>query len=105
MPPRDITDIGGRNPLTGARVANLSPAVASELGFDTFAFSAGVVVLAVERFSPAQQANVRPGDVILEVNGAPVKTVKDLVGRLEAATQWRIVLRRGDRALTITARS
>jgi Do/DeqQ family serine protease len=105
VPPRDITDIGGRNPLTGARVANLSPAVASELGFDTFAFSAGVVVLAVERFSPAQQANVRPGDVILEVNGAPVKTVKDLVGRLEAATQWRIVLRRGDRALTITARS
>ncbi len=25
IPPRNVTDIGGRNPLTGARIANLSP--------------------------------------------------------------------------------
>ena len=32
-PPRDITQLGGRQPLAGATVANLSPALAEEIGF------------------------------------------------------------------------
>jgi len=104
-PPRDITDIAGRNPLTGARVANLSPALAGELGFDEFAYGKGVIILAIARFSPASQARARPGDLVLEVNGTPVETVADLVRMLDAAQQWRIVLQRGERRLAITARS
>jgi serine protease Do len=105
VPPRSITDVGGRNPLTGARIANLSPALAAELGFDGFAYNKGVIVLAIARFSPAQQSRLRPGDVILEVNGATVETVDDLVRLLEATQQWRITLRRGDKKVTIAART
>ncbi len=104
-PPRNIKDIGGRNPLTGARVANLSPALAGELGFDEFEYGKGVIILAIARFSPAQQARARPGDVVLEVNGVAVDTVADLVEALDAAEQWRIVLQRGERRFAITARS
>ncbi|NQV81870.1 MAG: PDZ domain-containing protein, partial [Alphaproteobacteria bacterium] len=105
VPPRNVTDIGGRNPLTGARVANLSPALATELGFDTFTHGTGVIVLAVARFSPAQQARAQPGDVILDVNGEQVTTVEDLVRLLDAAQEWRITLRRGDQQFVIAARS
>jgi len=104
-PPRNITDVGGRSPLTGARIANLSPALAVELGFDAFGYSKGVIVLAVARFSPAQQSRTRPGDVILEVNGTPVDTVELLVALLNATQEWRITLRRGDKKLTVAART
>lgn len=104
-PPRNITDVGGRSPLTGARIANLSPALAVELGFDAFDYSKGVIVLAVARFSPAQQSRTRPGDVILEVNGTPVDTVEQLIALLNASKEWRITLRRGDKKLTVAART
>lgn len=103
-PPRNITDVAGRNPLTGARIANLSPALAGELGFDAFAYQKGVIILAVARFSPAQQSRVRPGDVVLDVNGSPVGSVEDLIRLLDASQQWQITLRRGDKKLTIAAR-
>ena len=44
-PPREATTIAGRNPLTGARVVNLSPAIATELQSDVMA--KGVAVLSV----------------------------------------------------------
>jgi serine protease Do len=44
-PPRDTTTIGGRNPLTGARVMNISPASATELQMDVMA--KGVAILSV----------------------------------------------------------
>ena len=103
-PPRNITDVAGRNPLTGARIANLSPALAGELGFDAFAYQKGVIILSIARFSPAQQSRVRPGDVVLDVNGSPVGSVEDLIRLLDASQQWRVTLRRGDKKLTIAAR-
>jgi len=102
--PRNITDVAGRNPLTGARIANLSPALAGELGFDAFAYQKGVIILSIARFSPAQQSRVRPGDVVLDVNGSPVGSVEDLIRLLDASQQWRVTLRRGDKKLTIAAR-
>jgi len=103
-PPRNITDVAGRNPLTGARIANLSPALAGELGFDAFAYQKGVIILSIARFSPGQQSRVRPGDVVLDVNGSPVGSVEDLIRLLDASQQWRVTLRRGDKKLTIAAR-
>ncbi|MFO1248332.1 MAG: DegQ family serine endoprotease [Alphaproteobacteria bacterium] len=44
----------------------------------------GVVVTAVEGGSPAAEKNVRPGDVIVEVGGAPVKTPDDVAKRVDA---------------------
>lgn len=37
----------------------------------------GVIILSVEPHSPAEQAGLRPGDVIYEINRTPVKNMKD----------------------------
>ncbi len=59
----------------GLSVQDLSPALAKELGVPD---TAGVVVASVEGGSPAADAGVQPGDVIVAANRQPVKTVTDL---------------------------
>ncbi len=44
----------------------------------------GVVVTAVDGASAAAEKNVRPGDVIVEAGGQPVKTPQDVAGKVEA---------------------
>ncbi|MCA3560731.1 MAG: DegQ family serine endoprotease [Aestuariivirga sp.] len=93
---RDDTAIGGANPFTGATVANLSPAVADELGLP--ADAEGVVVTKIDT-APALRFFKR-GDIVLEVNGAKI----DSVGALNAALAddsnlWRIAINRGGRVV------
>ena len=47
----------------------------------------GVLVTSVEGGSPAGEKNVRPGDVIVEVGGAPVKTPDDVAKRVDGDTK------------------
>lgn len=95
---RQDTLIEGRTPLTGAVVANLSPAVADELGLP--ASTRGVVVTKLEG-GPAQRFFKR-GDIVLEVNGKAVATVDDLSAAVaEPSRVWRIALDRGGRILKL----
>ena len=55
--------IKARSPLTGAKVGNLSPALADELRLDPSA--EGVVVLEITNGSPAQRLGFQRGDVVL----------------------------------------
>jgi serine protease Do len=80
-PPRDPAVLEGRQPLSGAGVANLSPAVADELGL--VEWRAGVIVTEVKAGSYAGRF-VRPGDMILSVNGQDVKNVAELKKRIAA---------------------
>ena len=97
-PAADVTDIQGRNPLSGARVANLSPAFALENGLDDMA--RGVVVLGVRRGSVANSLQLRVGDIIMEVNGKKIGSVSDLIKALRKVSQvWRIAIRRDDKVL------
>jgi len=45
----------------------------------------GAMIVAVEPGSPAEAAGLQPGDVIVEVNGVPVRSVADLAAALEEA--------------------
>lgn len=100
-PPRQETTLAGRTPLTGAKVANLNPALAEELRFD--GADSGVVVLDVGRGSPAAALGLRPGDVVLSVNNADVRRVADLDTALSGQPRrWTIAVRRGDQTLTTT---
>ena len=54
-PPRDTRELAGHHPLTGCKVANLSPAVAEELGMDDDTRE-GVVVLEVADQDPGGAA-------------------------------------------------
>ncbi|HUU67124.1 MAG TPA: DegQ family serine endoprotease [Methyloceanibacter sp.] len=96
-PPRDLRDLTGRHPLAGAQVANLSPAVAQELGMDGDDSKGGVVVFGVERGSNAARLGVRRGDIIVGVNNEKVTSVKTLAAMLEVGGGgWRLsVERRG----------
>ena len=98
-PPRNETVLDGRQPLAGAKVANLSPALAEEL--DMPGLWSGVVVLAVARGSPAVRFGFRPGDVLLSVNGEDVERVEDLRRTLEEAGHWHIRYRRDGRVRSV----
>jgi serine protease Do len=100
-PPRNTTEIGGRNPFTGATVANLSPALAEELGLDMD--SRGVIVLNVKQGSIAANTGfLREHDIVIGVNGARVDSVRELEQAVEQrARQWRISVKRGGRVLNV----
>jgi S1-C subfamily serine protease len=96
-PPRDIRDLSGNNPLGGAKVANLSPAVADELSIGD---TKGVVVVETEAYSIARRVGVKPGDIISEINGEKVDTTKGLeklVGK--GARLWRMTIKRGGQTI------
>ena len=59
----------------GFRVEPLTPALAERLGFDR---TDGVVVSDVTRFSPAANAGLRPGHLLLRVDGHEVGKPSDL---------------------------
>jgi len=98
--PRQATTIGGRNPLTGARVENLSPAAALDLELEPTA--TGVVVVSPGRSIAANQGFAQ-GDIIRSVNGNAIRNVGDLNRALgQAGGHWDMVVDRGGRQLTLS---
>ena len=92
-PPRDERDVDGRNPLVGAKVANLSPAVAEELGIEEE--GPGVVVLDVKPNTPAARLGVKRGDLVIVLNNNKVTSVAGLVKALGASPEgWRLSFQR-----------
>jgi serine protease Do len=81
----------------GLRVQDLTQELAEQLGVDE---TQGAVVTRVARGSPAAEAGLRRGDVILEVDRRPITNVADLEERLAAIDKGALLLiRRGDNTL------
>jgi Do/DeqQ family serine protease len=101
VPPRDATLLRGNQPLAGATVANLSPALADELGLEIT--PRGVIILETRRGSPVRQLRLAPGDMILKINDTEIRTVDDLK-RLVSSPKlpWRMHVRRGERVFVLT---
>ncbi|MDO9224112.1 MAG: Do family serine endopeptidase [Caulobacter sp.] len=103
-PARDERVISGGNPLEGLTVANMSPALADELGADPFA-GRGVVVLRVQA-GFAQQAGFRPGDLVREVNGREVRSTADLAAAVAARVRvWRVTIERNGQTISAQFRT
>ncbi|MBL8835379.1 MAG: DegQ family serine endoprotease [Alphaproteobacteria bacterium] len=99
-PPRDATPLRGNNPFAGMTVANLSPALADEIGFE--GNPQGVVVTEVRRNSNAATLRVQPGDVILRVNDQAIATVEDMRRAVaQQQARWRFSVRRGDQVYNL----
>jgi serine protease Do len=99
-PPRELTTIAGRNPLTGARVENISPAAATELQMDVMAH--GVAIVSVNPNGIAANYGFQPGDIVRNINGTAINRVGELVRLLNGSNQWDMVIERGGRKLTLS---
>src|ERR1700691_5306329 len=90
-----------RSPFQGAKVANISPAVADELHLD--ADTEGVVVTDLADDGTAASLGFQKGDIILAVNNQKIARTSDLEkATREAARVWRITLVRGGQQINVT---
>ena len=97
--PREEVVIRARSPFMGAKVANLSPALAEQLRID--ASIRGVVVVDVADGSPAQSYGFRPGDLILSVNNEDIAKTRDLDRLSRAGSRvWRVTIQRGGQRIS-----
>ncbi|MGI9464178.1 MAG: DegQ family serine endoprotease [Aestuariivirgaceae bacterium] len=85
VPPRRQTRIKGRSPFAGLLVANLSPAVAEELGVSPNA--RGVAIIDVGR-GPARRVGFKKGDILVEINDQTIDNVGTLRSLLRLDDDW-----------------
>jgi Do/DeqQ family serine protease len=98
--PRDELEIHARSPFTGAKVANLSPALADELRLDSQA--QGVVITSVADGSTAQTIGFRKGDIVLSVNNQKIEKSADLDRVTRAGGRsWRVTINRGGQEISV----
>ena len=99
-PPRDAMTVSGRNPLSGAKVENLSPAAAVDLQMDLLA--KGVVITGIDDNSFAAGQGFRAGDIVRSVNGVSITRVGDLARGLNGANHWDLVIERNGRRIPLS---
>jgi Do/DeqQ family serine protease len=98
---RDEIVITARSPFQGAKVANISPAVADELHLD--ANTEGVVVTDLADDGTAANVGFQKGDIILAVNNKKIEKTSDLEKAVrESARLWRITVVRGGQQINVT---
>jgi len=97
--PRDEIVIRSRSPFSGAKIANLSSALADELQLQNV--DSGVVILDTDNGSYASNLGFQRGDVIQEVNGEPIAKTRDLERVTKTpSNSWRIVILRGGQKIS-----
>jgi Do/DeqQ family serine protease len=97
--PRDEITIRSRSPFSGAKVANLSPALADELQLQNA--DDGVVVVDVDNGSYASNLGFRRGDIIVSVNGEHISKTGDLARATGTPSRsWQVVIRRGGQQIS-----
>ena len=102
LPPdlgRDEGIIAGLNPMQGAKVGNMTPALADEMQMDFM--DKGVVVTAVERSSQAARFGLQPGDIVRQLNAEKITNVAQLKRALASTDSWGMAIQRGDRLLEL----
>ena len=105
LPPdtgREEGVIDGQNPMQGARVANITPALADEMQMDMMA--RGVVVTGVAGNSQAVRFGFREGDVIRQINGERIASVAQLRRVLTGTDEWQMAIQRGDQVLQLAVK-
>ncbi len=100
IPPRNLTALTGQHPLSGATVANLSPAVAEELKIEAIPDKA--VVIKIPPRSTAARLDFRPGDILLRINGREPRSVAGLRALLSRpAERWHMAIRREGETISV----
>ena len=97
---RDELLIRSRSPFLGAKVANLSPALAEELRLESIAD--GVVIVEVAQGSTAGSLGFQSGDRIVSVNNERITNTHELDRIVRAGSRvWRITIVRGGQEISV----
>jgi Do/DeqQ family serine protease len=100
-PAPDQRRLAGNQPLSGAVVANLSPAFNDTLGIDPFAEGVGIVEIEPRSF--ATRLRLQPGDVVTAVNGERVASTAALERALgRTLPRWTIGIERNGQVFDLT---
>jgi Do/DeqQ family serine protease len=102
-PPRaakeDAKNLAGQHPFDGARVANLSPGNAEDLGVTE---DSGVVVTQVRSGSIAARLGFRPGDVVVSIGDTQIDSVATLEQAIKQRQRvWKLAIKRGAQILRL----
>ena len=101
--PHEELVIASPSPFQGAKVSNLSPALADRLRLDPSA--QGVVIVEIANGSPAQSLGFQPGDLVLSVNNAKIAKTSDLERIAgQASRRWSITIVRAGQQLSVELR-
>lgn len=97
-PPRAPVTIKAENPLQGATLWTISPAVKDELSLSTI--EAGVVIAEVAEGSTAAELGFQKGDVVLAINSTTLDDTAALERALKSRSyRWRMRINRGGQVL------
>jgi S1-C subfamily serine protease len=92
--------IKSRSPFLGAKVSNLSPALAEQLRIDSS--TEGVVILDIEAGSTAQTIGFQKGDIVVSVNDQQIGTTADLErATKQTARLWRVTILRDGQQISV----
>ena len=101
--PRDEIIIQSRSPFQGAKVSNLSPALAEELRLDPS--SEGVIIVDIGNGSAAQSLGFQPGDIVLAVNNQKITKTRELErATAQPSRLWRVTIKRGGQQMSVELR-
>ncbi len=101
--PHEELVIASPSPFQGAKVSNLSPALADRLRLDPSA--QGVVIVEIANGSSAQSLGFQPGDLVLSVNNARIAKTRDLERVAGQPTRrWSITIVRAGQQLSVELR-
>jgi Do/DeqQ family serine protease len=99
-PKKNVRTLKGLHPLSGAIVANMSPAFAIEVAVDPFVN--GVMIVDIARGSPANRLRFEIGDFIREVNNSKVDSVSELSTLLgKQINRWSISIEREGKVMKL----
>ncbi|ABD07028.1 Peptidase S1C, Do [Rhodopseudomonas palustris HaA2] len=98
---RDEIVLTARSPFQGARIANISPAIADDLRLDPSV--EGVVVTDLADGATAASVGFQKGDIIVAVNNKRIGKTSDLERITnESFRLWRITVVRGGQQINVT---
>jgi serine protease Do len=99
-PPRDIRELTGNQPLSGLVVANMSPALADELGIEVF--EEGIYIIRLQERGFSSRLGLRPGDKIIEINNKAMDSTRTLESFLKKRfDSWAIGIKRSGKIMKL----
>jgi len=106
MPEELGEEMADENALAGFTVMNLTPEIAKQLGLSRG--EGGVVIARVEPYSAAEEAGLKKGDVIQEINKKRVNNLRDFINitsHIKDGDTVLLFINRGGRKFYITLKA